>query len=356
MVEGAALDMMQQHVEVYVRHPAGQHFTCPKCARELSAYDRLAERAWRYPDRCQFLTYLYARPPSRSYPDHGVYQEMLPRGQAGSRFTNLLEVLAIDVLLAVSIKKAAETLKITWDEAWHLMERAVLRGRVANWAGLPWQIGIDEKAIAKDHRYMALVCDLEEVSVEYIGEDRKETNLTTYFDAFHQVNREKIKVTNLDMWPTYINACRNKVPGADSKMIFDRFHIMRNVLDAVDKVRKRKTDRTWAIKEALCGLWDYMPLTWAVRLWKRWYSWVTHNRLTPMIAVAKLITCHLLNVLTYFAHRITNAVAEVLNFKIATVQKRACGFRSSNHFKSAVYFHCGGLNLYPATVTHTKAG
>ena len=75
-----------------------------------------------------------------------------------------------------------------------------------------------------------------------------------------------------------------------------------------------------------------------------------------MIKVAKLIADHLPNVLTYFMHRITNAVAEGLNSKVATVQKRACGYRNPNHFKIAVYFHCGGLNLYPASVTHTKAG
>ena len=75
-----------------------------------------------------------------------------------------------------------------------------------------------------------------------------------------------------------------------------------------------------------------------------------------MIAAAKLIARHLPNVLTYFAHRVTNAVAEGLNSKIATVQKRACGYRNRDHFKIAVYFHCGGLNLYPAAVTHTRAG
>jgi transposase len=48
-------------------------------------------------------------------------------------------------------------------------------------------------------------------------------------------------------------------------------------------------------------------------------------------------------------------VAEGLNSKIATVQKRACGYRNPNHFKIAVYFHCGGLNLYPAPVTHTES-
>ncbi len=47
---------------------------------------------------------------------------------------------------------------------------------------------------------------------------------------------------------------------------------------------------------------------------------------------------------SYLKHRITNAVAEELNSKMATIQKRACGFRNRDHFKLAVYFHCGGLN------------
>ena len=80
------------------------------------------------------------------------------------------------------------------------------------------------------------------------------------------------------------------------------------------------------------------------------------SRLQPMIDAAKLIARHLPNVLTYFTHRIANAVAEGLNCKIATVQQRACGYRNSNHFKIAVYFHCGGLDIYPSALTHRKVG
>jgi transposase len=32
----------------------------------------------------------------------------------------------------------------------------------------------------------------------------------------------------------------------------------------------------------------------------------------------------------------------------------AYGFRNREHFKTAIYFHCGGLDLYAAT--HGKAG
>jgi transposase len=398
-VERVELDMAKQHVEVHVVHAAAQRFACPECGRELGVYDHLAERVWRHLDSCQFLTYLHARPPRVSCPEHGVRQVALPWAQAGSRFTNLFEALAIDVLLAANIKRAAGLLRITWDEAWHLMERAVIRGRAAKGTQMPRQIGVDEKAIAKGHRYMTLVCDLQEATVEYIGEDRKEASLGAYFDAFPTACRKQVEAISLDMWPAYINACRDKVPGADGKMVFDRFHIMRHVVEAVDKVRKQehkaltkagdhtltqskylwltnpenltdkarerfaqlktaelKTGRAWALKEALRQLWSYTSVAWATKFWKRWYFWATHCRLAPMIQAAKLIARHLPNVLTYFSHRITNAVAEGLNSKIATVQKRACGYRNPDHFKIAIYFHCGGLNLYPAAVTHTKVG
>lgn len=398
-VERVDLDMAKQHVDVYVKHPSGTRFACPDCGQECAVYDHLAERVWRHLDSCQFLTYLHASPPRISCPEHGVRQARLPWAEEGSRFTHLFEVLAIDLLQAANIKRAAQILRISWDQAWHLMERAVLRGRAAKGVALPRKIGVDEKAIAKGHRYMTLVCDLEAATVEYIGEERTEASLTAYFTAFTEEQRAGIEAISLDMWPAYINACRAQVPQADDKMVFDRFHIMQHVGQGVDRVRKQehkellqqgddtltrskylwlysaenmpaaarerfdqikdgklKTARAWALKESLREMWTYHSVGWAKRFWQRWYFWATHSRLAPMIEKAKLIARHLPNILTYFTHRITNAVAEGLNSKIATVQKRACGFRNRDNFKIAIYFHCGGLDLYPAPVTHRKPG
>ena len=86
----------------------------------------------------------------------------------------------------------------------------------------------------------------------------------------------------------------------------------------------------------------------AQTFWKRWFRWATHSRLKPIREVAHLIKRHLANVLTYIMHPITNAVSEGLNSKIQTIKKRAYGFRNKDRFKIAIYFHCGGLNLYPA--------
>ena len=398
-VERVELEVAKGHVEVYVGHAPGQRFACPECGRELAVYDHLEERVWRHLDSMQFLTYLHARPPRVSCSQHGVKQVRLPWAEPGGRFTHLFEALGITVLRATNVKRAAQILRISWDEAWHIMERAVMRGRAAKGQSMPSLLGVDEKAIAKGHSYMTLVCDLQAATVEYIGEERREASLVAYFEAFPQSSREQIEAISLDMWPAYINACQASVPQADQKMVFDRFHIMRHVLEALDQVRKRehktlmsrgdstlskskylwlyseenlpqrskehfqaiksmqlKTARAWALKESLRQLWNYQTAGWAQRFWQRWYFWATHSRLAPMIEAAKLIARHLPNVLTYFKHRITNAVAEGLNSKIATVQKRACGYRNPDHFKIAVYFHCGGLNLYPAQATHTKVG
>jgi transposase len=68
-----------------------------------------------------------------------------------------------------------------------------------------------------------------------------------------------------------------------------------------------KTARAWAIKESLRDLWSYRRRGWAMRHWTRWYFWATHSRLQPVIDAANTIRRHLRNVMTYFAHRITNA-------------------------------------------------
>ncbi len=80
-----------------------------------------------------------------------------------------------------------------------------------------------------------------------------------------------------------------------------------------------------------------------------WYRWATHSRLKPMIDKAKLLKKHLQNILTYLAHPITNALSESLNSKIQWVKYTARGFRNLDNFKTAIYFHCGGLDLLPAT-------
>lgn len=46
-------------------------------------------------------------------------------------------------------------------------------------------------------------------------------------------------------------------------------------------------------------------------------------------------------------HGITNAGVEAVNAMIQWGKKTARGFRNVEHFKTAIYFQCGGLDRYP---------
>lgn len=54
---------------------------------------------------------------------------------------------------------------------------------------------------------------------------------------------------------------------------------------------------------------------------------------------------------------VTNARAEAFNSRIQRTKRMACGFRNLENFRNAIYFHLGGLDLYPEVLksAHSKA-
>ena len=95
-------------------------------------------------------------------------------------------------------------------------------------------------------------------------------------------------------------------------------------------------------------LFDYRRESAARAFFEQWRGWASRSRLTPMVAVARLLTARLENILTYLKHRITNAVSEGLNSRIQWVKATARGFRNQQNFINAIYFHCGKLDLAPS--------
>lgn len=203
------------------------------------------------------------------------------------------------------------------------------------------------------------------------------------------------------MWEAYASLLRAIVDDADDKIVFDRFHIVAHMNDALDKIRRRenkqlraaaddrlvgskhlwlygrenlpddypvevrmefaklrdsnlKTARAWALKESLRELWDQRSRAAGERWWESWYAWAIRSQLEPVKKVARMIKRHLSGVLSYFKHRITNAGSEAINSVVQMLKKRAFGFRSFENFRTAVLFRSGGLDLYPTS--HLNAG
>jgi transposase len=228
--------------------------------------------------------------------------------------------------------------------------------------------------------------------VEYVADERKAESLEGYYLQFTEDQLARIRAVAMDMWEPYFKATLKHVPGAAGKIVHDRFHIMKHVGEGVDRVRKQehrefmgqedhrlkgtkylwlyrvenlpdkhrpalealraanlKVAKAWAMKESLNDVWKYLSTGWARRFVKRWLTWVNKSGLAPMQKVGGLIQRHLENILTFCHHRITNGVAEGLNSKIMAIKRKACGYRNRDHFKTAIYFFCGGLDLYPVS-------
>lgn len=382
------LDVKGQQVVVRVE-PGPGPFPCPECGTSGPRYDSKPRR-WRHLDTCQFTTWIEADVPRVDCPTHGVKQLRLPWAEPGSQFTALFERLAIDLLRECSVTGAARLLRITWDEAWGIKGRAVKRGLARRRQEVVAHLGVDEKAIAKRHRYLTVVADLDRGRVVYLADDRKQESLDGFWQTLTPAQREGITAVAMDMWEPYVQSTRTHLPAAESKIVFDKFHVVKHLHEAVDHVRRAehralkrtgddrltgskylwlmrprdmsltqrqafralqgadlKVARAWTLKEHFRAFWEYTYPGAARTFFARWFWRATHSRLRPLAEVAKLIQRHLPNLLTYLRHGLTNAGLEAVNAVIQWVKKTARGFRNPEHFKIAIYFHCGGLDLYP---------
>ena len=390
-VSDVTLDVEAGTVTVRVEHAEGCRWKCPTCSRELGCYDHADERRWRHLDTCQLRTFLVARVPRVNCPEHGVRQVNVSWAEPGSRFTMLFERLAIDVLQSCQTVTSAKTiLRLSWDQTWNILDRAVARGMERKVPTEISRLGVDEKAFRKGHDYMTIVCDNDRGVVEFVSEGRNTESLRQFYASRTTKQRQAIQAVAMDMHEPYVQATLQELPLGKDKIVFDRFHIMQHMSQAVDKVRRQehallsergddrlkgtkylwlknqqnlsekkkqelesiftlnlKTGRAWAIKETLRDLWHHHRVEQAREFFGGWYNWAIRSRLTPVKKVARMIKSRIENVINYCRHRITNAVSEGLNSKIMAIKRRAAGFRNKENFKRVIYFYCGDLDLYP---------
>jgi transposase len=386
------LDDRGKVVHVWLEERPGTAFACPECQTLSPLYDH-TERSWRHLDTCQYETRLHARVPRIECAAHGVKTVSVPWATPHSRFTVLFERLAIAWLKEATPAAVARRLSLTWEEANGIVERAVRRGLARRRSVAGRRLGIDEHSYLKHFQFVTMVVDLDEQTVLHVADDRTAETLASYFESLSIDERLAIEAIAMDMWDPYRRTVRDYVPDGDLKIVFDKFHVMRHVIEAMDQVRRReqrelrargdrrltgtkflwlkttigrrdftaasrrqfrqlkdstlKSARAWAMKEAFRHIWDYQSVEGARAFFDRWQAWAVRSRLKPMIHVAGIIRRHLENVLNYITHRITNAVTEGLNAKIQWIKYSSRGFRDRERFKLAIYFHCGGLELNP---------
>jgi transposase len=386
IVSDVDLDMGSSRVIVRLGRRAGVGLECPECGRACPGYDTQPRR-WRHLDTCQFETLLEADVPRCSCPEHGVRQVRVPWAEPGSHFTVLLERLAIDWMQEAGRSAAARRLGLSWSEANGIMQRAVDRGLARRPAEEAILLGVDEKSFQK-REFVTVVCDLEKGTVLHVADGRGSDALRSCYQAMTPQQQTAVAAVAMDMHQPYVLATQSALP--EATIVFDKFHIAKLAGAAVDQVRRGeaktlaaegddrlkgtryvwlrnpsaedaehrrtfaplrdsnlRTARAWAIKETLLGFFDYRQPRAAERFLRRWYTWAIRSRLPPIKRLARTMHNRLHLLLNWCRWPITNAATEALNSKIQWIKYTARGFRSREGFRRAIYFHCGGLDLYP---------
>ena len=142
----------------------------------------------------------------------------------------------------MTVQDVAKELKLDWHTVKALdkeyMEEQLRRNPVA----APGVIGIDEIALRKGHRYRIVVSDLGRGRpIWYGGEDRSEESMDRFYEWLGSKKAKKIRLAVMDMWKAFEKSTRKNVPSA--AILFDKFHVMRHLGEALDKVRKMEYAR-----------------------------------------------------------------------------------------------------------------
>ena len=383
------LSVEKMRVDIFVEY-GELTGTCPECGAACRVYDRSPGRVWRHLDTMRFGTYLHCEPPRSECAEHGIKTMSMPWAGKHSRFTQLFEAFAINVMLASrSTQEAGKLLRLEWHQLHGIMKQAVERGlkRRGN-DEIAW-IGMDEKSFRKGHNYVSLMNDLEHSRVLDVVEGREGNAADKLIaKALDGGQREMVCGVAIDMSAPYIAAIRRHLPHAD--IVHDKFHIAKHLNEAVDKTRRKEhrkllkdkderlkgtkyswlkgmehlsdeslaqveslakaeldVAKAWYIKELFRHFWTRRDGAFARSYFERWYHEAFKTGLPEIRKVARMLKKHLENILTYFECYITNAVSEGLNSKIQTIKANARGFRNFENYRVSILFFCGKLELSP---------
>src|SRR3990167_7999341 len=138
---------------------------------------------------------------------------------------------------AATIKDIAQELNLDWHTV-KTLEKQYLAAQLAK-VGTPGPkaIGIDEISIRKGHTYRIVVSDLiRGRPIWFGGEDRSAASMAQFYEWLGENKTQRIRLAVMDMWKPFRTVANEKAPQA--AILFDKFHVMRHLGEALDKVRK----------------------------------------------------------------------------------------------------------------------
>jgi len=278
---------------------------------------------------------------------------------------------------AMTIRDVAKETRLDWHtikelECQYMREQLRRTGTPA-----PKVIGIDEISIRKGHTYRIVVSDLERRRpVWFGGTDRSEESMDLFYQSLGPRKAKKIRLAVMDMWKAFEKSAKKNVPQA--AILYDKFHVMRHLGEAMDTVRKQEYARlvgkdrsfikgqkytllshkenldlsgrqslrkllkankrlntAYLLKETFGQLWSYETEGWARRFFDNWKASLKWQRLKPYEEFAEMIERHWDGIAAYChpENKVALGFVEGLNNKIRVIQRRAYGLRDEEYLR-----------------------
>jgi transposase len=351
---------------------------------DFKAYDT-KEKCWRHLNFFEHECYLHARIPRIKVNEKIIRLIKAPWSGVSPGFTLLFEALVLQLATNMPVHTVSKIIDESDAKIWNLLKKYVEQALLLNDYRDLDAVGMDETSMKKGHDYITLFVDLLKKRTIYIaqGKDSDTVESFTHDLVLHNGDTEAIKDVSCDMSPAFIKGVKKHLP--EAKITFDKFHIMKILNKAVDKVRKQelatnpilknsryvllknranltikqqskreelslpklnlKSIRALHIRENFQEIYKAKTNDLFETLLNKWYFWATHSHIEEMKQAAYTIKNHWQGVLQWKKTRIDNGLLEGLNSLIQAAKAKARGFRTYRNFKIIAFLITGKLSF-----------
>lgn len=371
---------------------------CPKDGGFVFCYDHAEMVTWRHLNVFQHKCQITCRVPrGKCRQCQHVFRVRPPWEGLSIHFTKEFEAFALLLMREMPVSKAAELMEESDTRLWRMLFRHVDAAYAEADFSNVCCVGVDELCVRKGREYITVFADLIAKRVLFATEGIEAATWATFVEALeaHHGHRHAITQVSMDMSRAYqagVNQnCRN------AQVVFDKYHVISNANEAVDKVRKaeiqlgntevwealNKTQWIWRknpenltdkqrlklskienknlatakayqmrmVLQDIYRLGDVQKARQRFRVWCRWIRWVAYlhrgkpSLFASMLKLKEMIERHIKGILAHWKWGLTNAFMEGLNSVFSATKRRARGYRSSVYLITILYFLAGKLRL-----------
>lgn len=375
----------QRQLHLYLTFPKGAKFK-DEAGVECAVYDT-QPRTWQHLSFFQYPCFLHARVPRITTSAGKVKQVPVAWAREGSGFTLLFEAFAMCLIEnEMPINKAATILGVYPNRLWTIFNYWIEHAFERDDQTHVTNIGIDETSSKKGHDYVTLAADLDARRVLFATPGKDEATIDRLQNHLRSkgVPPEQIAHVSIDMSPAFIAGVTHNF--ANTQIVFDRFHIVKLLNEAMDEVRKaerrehqelkghkytflKKADnlsvkqqaalaelitlyptlgKAYRLKELFHDFWDFSDKEQGLAFLSYWCAEVEASGIAAFKKFVKTLKSHWSGIINYIEAKIANGVLEGINSKIQLAKRRARGYRNIENFINMIYFIAGKLKFnYP---------